>query len=214
MSWVAKIKADFELAARKRFCTNYDWHKAVWEVFPDRNGKERCFLSRLDIVPEGFAILLLSQEQPQRPDWCPQENWNLTTIRKDFFDHRTYRFDLRANPTRKIAAFDKLGTRTKNGRRVALLKEEEQVAWLKRKGASFGFQLKDNQPVVIDPAVFHPFTKKGQSGLHLGVRFQGVLDITDRQEFVSNFYKGIGSAKAFGYGMLLIQPLMTNNFHE
>ena len=46
-----------------------------------------------------------------------------------------------------------------------------------------------------------------RTGTHAGVRFRGRLQVTDRERFIHAFHHGIGSAKAFGYGMLLLQPL-------
>ena len=35
----------------------------------------------------------------------------------------------------------------------------------------------------------------------------GSLEVTNPQQFFDAFVQGIGSAKAFGFGMLLIKPL-------
>jgi CRISPR system Cascade subunit CasE len=52
------------------------------------------------------------------------------------------------------------------------------------------------------------FQKKGQGGLHSAIEFQGVLSVTDPAKFHhETFTRGIGSAKAFGFGLLVIVPI-------
>jgi CRISPR system Cascade subunit CasE len=51
------------------------------------------------------------------------------------------------------------------------------------------------------------FEKNGQPGLHSAVEFDGVLTVTDPAEFHRTFTLGIGSAKAFGFGLLVIAPI-------
>ena len=42
---------------------------------------------------------------------------------------------------------------------------------------------------------------------HVGVRFDGVLEVTDVAAFTETLAGGIGSAKAFGFGYLTVAPL-------
>ena len=50
------------------------------------------------------------------------------------------------------------------------------------------------------------FEKQGLRGLHSAVEFQGVLNVTDPAKFHETFARGIGPAKAFGFGLLVIAP--------
>jgi CRISPR system Cascade subunit CasE len=208
MIWLTRIRLDHGVAFRLRLYDNYAWHKAAWEVFPGRDGTPRNFLSRLNTRPGGFELLLLSEEPPERPSWCPDHSYGHKAIPLSFFDYQRYRFDLRANPTRKVSKLDKNGNLTKNGRRQALLRPEDQFAWLARKADDSGFRVLDSPPVVADPTVSHIFRipKTHRSGLHLGVTFRGLLEVTNREQFQETCLKGIGSAKAFGFGMLLLKP--------
>lgn len=212
MSWLAKIAIDFQSAYRLRLSDNYAWHDAAWKAFPGRPREQRRYLSRLDYKEreEIFELLLLSHIQPVCPEWCPQDGWQLTQVKPNFLNHRNYRFDLRANPTKKIAKFDIAGNKTKNGKREALLKPDDQCAWLERKAEGGGFRVLDSPALEIDPASLNPFqiSKRNKEGVHFGVRFRGALEVTDREYFEHSFYCGIGSAKAFGFGMLLIKPVI------
>ena len=51
------------------------------------------------------------------------------------------------------------------------------------------------------------FVKDGRRVKHVAVEFAGVLRVVDRERFAAAFYSGIGSAKGFGYGLLMLQPI-------
>jgi CRISPR system Cascade subunit CasE len=51
------------------------------------------------------------------------------------------------------------------------------------------------------------FRKKGQAAYHGGVQFRGILEVTDQNHFIETYYAGIGSTKAFGFGLLLLAPI-------
>lgn len=213
MSWLAQITVDRDSAAQRRLFDSYAWHQAAWEAFPGRNGQNRSFLSRLDLRDGVFQLLLLSTTQPTRPSWCGEEGWRLLPVPAGFLEHSRYRFDLVANPTRKIVKSDPDGRPTKNGKRVALLRAEDQLAWLQRKAADGGFRLLYIPPVDIDRATASAFSirSRQEHGMHFGVRFRGLLEVENRDAFQEAFYKGVGSAKAFGYGMLVLQPIVNSS---
>lgn len=212
MSWLAKITIDYELAYKRRFTDNYAWHWAAWQAFPGLDREKRNYLSRLDYCDGEFNLLLLSPIKPTKPDWCPDNSWNLAEVNPDFLKKKYYRFDLRANPTRKLAKLDDTGNKTKNGKRMALLKPEDQRAWIERKAEDAGFRLLNDVLLIIDPAVSNPFfvNKRNEKGLHFGVRFTGALEVIDQSKLETAFYKGIGSAKGFGFGLLMLKPININ----
>ena len=120
MSWLAKITIDYHLAYKRRFSDNYAWHRAAWQAFPGQDGKAREYLTRLDYRDKTkmFELLLLAHSQPIRPDWCPEFSWQLAKVHSEFLNYQFYRFDLKANPTRKIAKLDNAGKHTKNGKSI------------------------------------------------------------------------------------------------
>ena len=107
----------------------------------------------------------------------------------------------------------------KHGKRVPLVKHDELRAWLIRKGkvrcrdkdtgldVPGGFRIVEDKPLEISPMVEHHFRKKGQSGYHGGVQFRGTLEVTDQEKFIETYQSGIGSAKSFGFGLLLLAPI-------
>lgn len=208
MTYITQVTFDFATAARLGLRDCYDWHQAVWKAFPGRDGERRNYLTRLDQRREGFRLLVVSPVQPVRPEWCPadEESWKTKSIPETYFTRARYAFQLCANPTRKVSKQLPGGTMTKNGRRVPLRRREDLLEWIKRKATEGGF--------AVDEATLRTFSrgrgyfeKKGQVGLHSAVEFQGVLAVTDSAKFHETFTRGIGSAKAFGFGLLVIAPI-------
>ena len=87
--------------------------------------------------------------------------------------------------------------------RVPLIKEEEQLAWLKRKLegiASFDVQnirIQDHSPIY--------FHKGRRAGKIVPLTFEGMLRVENPEALQALMQKGIGAAKAFGCGLLLVR---------
>lgn len=212
---LAEIQIDYETAAKAGLRDTYAWHKKTWLCFPEREKDTRDFLTRLDPSDCGYRLLILSATAPQRPPWCPEDAWRSKPIPEDFLAHTVFRFSLLANPTRKTRS-EKNGAPTKNGRRVPIVAREDTedaegktipglLSWLSRKAETNGFAI-DPAHVRTTPRAQQYFIKNGMLGLHSGVEFQGVLRVTDPDKFHHAFTQGIGSAKAFGFGMLVLAP--------
>lgn len=190
-----------------RIRDTYDWHQRVWQAFGGRDGAPRDFLIRVDRKEEAYRVLILSRSVPAKPDWCPTDCFGTKEIPDGFFAHPRYRFSLLANPTKKLRADNADGSRKKNGRRVPLTQREELVAWLQRKAEAGGFRINPDSLRTI-PRGREFFHKDGRShGTHTAVEFQGELTVTDPVRFRATVAAGIGSAKAFGFGLLVLAPL-------
>ena len=184
----------------------YAWHKRIWEAFPGQPKAKRNFLTRLDDVGNGFRLLILSEDPPTRPDWCPVNGWESKTVSDHFFQHASYHFSLLANPTRKIVVRSEDGTRKKNGQRIALRKREDLIQWMEQKAAFHGFVI-DTDSLRTIPQPRQQFLKGKKSGTHTATEFTGILHVNDPDTFYQAATKGIGSAKAFGFGMLCLVPI-------
>lgn len=141
---------------------------------------------------------------------------------------KVLRFRLRANPTKRIGKAIK-GDADLKGKRVGLLREEQQIDWLVRKGIerekgkSGGFEILmrniegDNRGANPVPCIEvycenkkRDRTKKDGRSIqttHLAVSFEGLLRITDADAFRETLARGIGSGKAFGFGLLSVAPI-------
>jgi CRISPR system Cascade subunit CasE len=190
-----------EARMRKRLNDSYAWHRAAWEAFPERPNDNRKFLTRIDDRGRFYELMLLSEEKPTLPGWG---QWETKQIKPSFLEHDRYAFNLRANTTVKRVVRDESGDRKKNGRRTAIYKPGDLRDWLERKAQQAGFTV---EQFAADPPIARPFRKKGKSGKHVRVDFRGILKVTDSSAFKEAFSKGIGPAKAFGFGMLLLESI-------
>lgn len=200
----------YDIAARWRkdggFSDSYAWHKRAWDCFPGRPDAERDFLTRLDEIQTGLQLLILSTTLPVKPDWCPVDQWRTKEVGESFLSHPRYTFSLLANPTRKLAAPRDADGKRRNAKRVAISRREDLLAWLERKAAQHGFTL-DAPEIRTVPRPRQYFIKEGKAGLHTATEFTGQLTVTDAAAFREAFTGGIGSAKAFGFGLLCLSPL-------
>ena len=210
MSYLTQIVVDYERAVRLLHIRDtYDWHQRVWQAFKGRDGEKRDFLTRVDEMDEAYRLLIVSPEAPAKPDWCPTDCFKTKVIPDDFFAAGHFRFSLLANPTRKVRG-DKDGNRTKNGRRMPVTKREDLIAWMQRKAEAGGFEIGDPESLRTVPKPRSYFQKGATQGVHYAVEFQGVLAVTDAATFRTTFTTGIGSAKAFGFGLLALAPAQGN----
>ncbi len=226
MSWLARLDVDIEVAHVERVRDSYGWHQKLWQCFPDEADKKRDFLTRIDLLDSGYRLWVLGRSKPERPPWCPTDTFALKHIAPSFLSHRYYNFDIRANPVKREVPrgpngeiLYKANGKRKQGKRIPLVKPEELRHWLIRKSEARcrdqktgqdvpgGFRIVDERPLEISPMVESHFRKKGQAGYHGGVQFRGTLEVTDRERFIDTYYSGIGSAKSFGFGMLLLAPI-------
>jgi len=135
------------------------------------------------------------------------------------------RFRLRANPTKRIAKQED----PLKGKRVELAREDEQIAWLVRKGQERekgmpgGFELLMEEVknlsgeiskvprVNVCPEGKQHGRKRDAAGghatTHLAVLFAGLLQVTDKNAFLETLIRGLGSGKAFGFGLLSVAPV-------
>jgi CRISPR system Cascade subunit CasE len=191
---LTQITVNKTVAAHKCLSDAYAWHKALWEAFPDRPDDNRDFLFRTDDQRSEFRVLLLSPYKPTPQTWG---QWESKPISEDFLTHSHYAFQLKVNPTKR---------RCEDRRRLGIYNVTELKDWMTRKAQQFGFSLIEESLSIGSP-MDETFLKNHHRGKHVSVDFTGHLTVTDPIAFKTGFEQGIGSAKAFGFGLLMLQPL-------
>ncbi len=202
-------------AARRDLAKPYQLHRTIMRAFPAEmpasdNGARVLF--RLDERSDQAPILLV--QAPLEPDWSTLPANYLAQAAETkpfaprFVTGMPVAFRLRANPTRRMqTATD--GARDANGRntgkRVGLFKREEQEVWVQRHLENGGFQI---VRVTISATAKQTDTTRvdADNRRHLltlaDVRFDGVAIISDAAAALRTLQCGVGSGKAFGFGLL------------
>lgn len=116
-----------------------------------------------------------------------------------------YQFRLLANPTQRIKGQEttpELG-REDAGKRVGLIREDQQLAWLVRKGKLHGFCPLKVQVTRLGFLRGQKAKDEETSSLKIfTVQFDGLLEVTDADRMISTVERGIGTAKSLGCGLL------------
>ena len=172
----------------------YKLHQWIWNELPDDPNARRDFLFRSDVKNGILRILLLSERSPSQ---CGDAEWKTTEVSGTFLAHGAYRFQLRANPTFRRASDHK---------RLALFDEVKIRDWFTRKFTDAGCELQGLETTAPRKLQF----RKG-AGTHSGTVYSvdasGTLIVRDEPQFRAAFDAGIGPAKGFGFGLLLLQPI-------
>jgi len=185
------------------------------------SGARRQFgvLYRVDEDRRGAPVVLV--QSSSEPDWSRLSEQSPRYLagapdRKDIApsyaalrDGMTLAFRLRANPTRKVDRRQDSDPNRRNGRRAMLTAEDDQLAWLRRKGVQGGFTL-GGRPDVPDVRVSPVEKVEGRGAPHKrtfgAVTFEGTLRIDDADKLRTALVDGIGSGKAYGFGLLSLAP--------
>lgn len=172
----------------------YKLHQWIWESLPDDPDAKRDFLFRSDVTHGILRVLLLSERVPGESSEAP---WRTTEVSPTFLGHGTYRFQLRANPTFRRAS---------DHRRLAIFDEAALRDWFARKFEAAGCEVGDLE--LSAPRKLQ-FRKGGgmRPGTLCAVDASGALVVKDEEAFRAAFDAGIGPAKGFGFGLLLLQPV-------
>jgi CRISPR system Cascade subunit CasE len=189
---------------RQEVANPYEMHRSVMRAFPDSLAEEERVLFRLESHPRTGALALLVQSFLE-PGWSwlaePGARGYLVAVPgnpavKQFelpiIRGQALAFRLRANPTVK-----------RDGKRLGLYREEEQLAWLQRKAQDAGFQVlaaRTSQKEAVGGTI-HRDEETHRLRL-LGVQFDGMLRVTVPERLREAVCRGIGSGKGLGFGLL------------
>ena len=168
----------------------YEHHRFIWSLF---KSEKRDFIFRIKPKARGWEVIILSQTAPTTPSWANKENFRSVEMSNKFFEYNNYQFMIVANPIR-----------AGGGKKHPVMGEDNLNKWISDKGSKHGFSI-EQVDILSQSGI--PFDKKGKGGVHNVVEFSGILTVTDQSKFFDAVKNGIGSAKAFGYGMLQIIPI-------
>jgi CRISPR system Cascade subunit CasE len=200
---------------RNELADPYEMHRTICTALSDANytyNEPSGTLFRVDLHPHTRIPNLLVQSR-SKPDWSflytgkndyllgenelplDVENPAVKELNLQLHDGQVLAFRLRANPTRRLK---------ENARRIGLIKEADQYAWIQRKFETAGAALVSVN--ILNEQFRHGklFKEKDKTSRlnFLSVQFDGILQVKDKDKLASNIYGGFGSAKGLGFGLL------------
>lgn len=208
--------------ARRDLSDPYQLHSTLCRAFspPDKKCPEGEFLWRLEpeTDPAGYPRIIVQSKA--MPDWAAVgvQEWLANTDSAIDLNARLkldslkagqrFRFRLRANPCV-----------TRDGKRLGLLRSDEQEVWLERKGGQHGFSLpklasfdfSEAPQERIDVRISQEQMLRGKQHTGNGIRiysvlYDGMLMVTEPDDFRAALQTGIGHGKAMGLGLLSVVP--------
>lgn len=200
---------------------SYAVHQRVWDLFADGPHRRRDFLYRQEVDAKVLTFLVLSQRVPVDA----LDAWHVQTKEFDpaLREGDRLAFALRANPI--VSRRDDQGHQSRhdvvmhaksrlaaNGLSKAEwppeaeLIQEAASEWLLARCQERGFSI---EPGVLRADgyrqhVLYP-KREGRTVRFSSVEFRGLLQVTDPHRLIQCLGRGIGPAKGFGCGMLVIR---------
>lgn len=179
---------------RRDIANLYDMHSTLKRAFSDN---ER-FLWRMENRQGGYPVVLV--QSIHKPSWGEilVDGYFVSHKFKEYYINdcirqgRCLRFRIEANPTVK-----------RENKRRALLTPEEQIKWFSGKAKTYGFNI---QSLTIEKPRLASMVKRKTGDIiqiH-SVLFEGVLEVVDKEGFLTALKSGIGPAKGFGFGLLSV----------
>lgn len=201
------------------FQNPYVLHQSIWKLFSDHADRKRDFLYRLEQNKSGPLIYAVSAREPIRT----RELWHVEAKGYEPKINLGTRlaFMLRANPIRSkrdqkdkqhrhdVVMEVKTRLKTQGEKKpIPQIVQEEGLNWLSSRAEKCGFIIK-LQDVRADGYQQHRFVKgKGGKEVSLStLEFNGVLSVADSKLFLETLYGGIGPAKGFGCGLMLVRRI-------
>lgn len=195
----------------------YRLHQMLWDLFPSDPTARRDFLFRRDETNGWPVFYLLSSRQPVNDQ-------GILEIESKPFNPQLQAgdrlgFSLRANPVRTRKTEDPNPNKRRRDDVVWCLKAEyrergetvpEQAelaqqagkAWIMRQGKRHGFEI---HSVRVDGYQQHRVARASRNIRFSTLDFNGVLTVTKVDDLIRALTEGIGPAKAFGCGLMMVK---------
>jgi CRISPR system Cascade subunit CasE len=195
------------------------FHRLVWELFADRPDRRRDFLYRVETGRgERTPVVYTVSARPPEGD---NGLWEIATkpYRPQVAKGERLIFSLRANPVvsrrdekgrqhRHDVVMDAKWRLRREGKPIpplAQLVREAAGRWLQERAAKAGFRVEEEH-LWADGYRQHRWMRHGRQVVSIStVDFNGILEVRDPEVFRRTLFKGIGPAKGFGNGLLMVR---------
>lgn len=192
----------------------YKQHQILWRLFRDDGTaqQQRSFIYRCDFAKSLPYFYVVSQNKPRENinSWAVQTRMYAPKIQPS----QEFTFILRVNP--RIAKIIPNGKKhyycdaimdayKKQNSTIPKQQIIQEVGsgWLQGRAAKYGFSIKS---ILVESYNQHCLFKKGHDNICFStLDYRGKLRVENPELFLPALYKGIGAAKGFGCGLLMIK---------
>jgi len=197
-------------------------HRMIWNLFDNHPEQQRDFLYRREDPPgqRPFYYLLSRREPTRNPIEAEIRTQSFAPVLKA---GDVLQFALRANAvvTRKaddhskrrirrdiiearVDAYRASGQPPEQWPPPAVIHQEAAQAWMERQGGQHGFECGN---LLVSNHQYHKIRKPGDGNRRhfTSLDLQGQLVVTDPEALQKALENGLGRAKAFGCGLLLVR---------
>ncbi|MCC6220529.1 MAG: type I-E CRISPR-associated protein Cas6/Cse3/CasE [Deltaproteobacteria bacterium] len=197
------LSLDRSAIKKFRISDPYSLHRVVYSLFL-REQDGRVLYVDQGGNSLGRKILILSTDYPKKEGATSELHVDSRVVPDGFLNYQLYRFKITLNPSKRNRA---------TGKRQAIVGHKELISWFCFKSESqWGFVTPEKNLQIDKIEVLSFEAKDGRKITLNQVTFSGVLFPRDAERFNRSFVAGIGSAKAFGCGLLQITPVIDNIF--
>lgn len=196
-------------------------HRLIWKAFGDDPSRDRDFIYRADLERDRWVLWAVSAREPD--DWGSRFITETKVYDPALREGQRLGFKMRVNATVSSFVEGKRGRRhdavmhfkkhlsadERAGYTQAEMVHEAGLSWLQRRGERAGFEVSPGG-VVADSYRQHRFHKKKSSRrqvLFSTIDFAGVMTVRDPEALRQTLFHGIGAAKAYGNGLILVRPV-------
>lgn len=202
---------------------SYNIHSLVWSLFSKESDEKRSFLYRQESEGTVPTFYIVSETEPE----AESDLWdiNVKSYGPVLRSGQELSFSLRANPIvskrdekgkqhrHDVVMDEKFSVKKESSDKdnrppVSEIVQRKGVEWLQKKADKSGFSI-DEEQVRADGYRNHKFYKpNGKHNISFNtIDFTGVLTVTHPELFKQALFNGIGPAKGFGCGLLLVRPM-------
>ena len=177
-----------------RYFDEYGLHQLVYSLFP--NSSERDFLYFVDHGSFGNVKIII--QSLTVPEHYGIGRLDTRTVPDEFYHQNRYFFRVRVNPVVKCS-----------GKMIRIEgRTQEAAAWLCRRADTFGVRFEEDTIDKESGGIIR--MRKQRDSVPITISYAdmtGILEVVDRDKFLTTVSNGIGGHKGFGFGLLQLRPI-------
>lgn len=175
-------------------------HRNICMAYGNVERKDGKLLFNVTCREDRFELTVMSAERPTGtiPGFKKIQTANIDEYISAFRDGDAYSFAIKTTPFYSL-----------KGKKHYISDPTGRLMWLDRQGRKYGFRIDSVRETETESVVFSKKNNEGDitcKGAIDGYVYRGRLSITDEKEFKKAYINGIGQAKAWGFGMLMLGP--------